>query len=272
MIRLVRHAATKPDERQWNPAQPDPDLLTGVDAVIHLAGASIAGRFTESHRAAIRDSRIGPTRRLAELIAKSADGPKVLICASAIGYYGYDRGEESLTEDSERGDGFLADVVDEWEHAATVAEDGRGPGGPGAHRDRAVPERRDPSPAAAAVLAPGSAVASATVTSGCPTSGSTISSTSITAGCGTPTLSGPVNAVAVDPVRNIDYTRTLANVLRRPAVLPVPPFGPRLLLGEQGARELACANQRVLPARLQQAGHRFRHPGLDQTLRHLLGR
>ena len=124
VIRLVRRAATKPDERQWNPDQPDPDLLNGVDAVIHLAGASIAGRFTESHRAAIRDSRIGPTRRLAELIAKSAGGPKALICASAIGYYGYDRGEATLTEDSDRGDGFLADVVDEWEQAATVAEDG----------------------------------------------------------------------------------------------------------------------------------------------------
>jgi NAD dependent epimerase/dehydratase family enzyme len=73
-------------------------------------------------------------------------------------------------------------------------------------------------------------------------------------------------------VRNIDYTRILAKVLRRPAVLPVPSFGPRLLLGEQGARELACANQRVLPARLQQAAHRFRRPSLDQTLRHMLGR
>ncbi len=94
VIRLVRHAATKPDERQWNPDEPDPGLLTGVDAVIHLAGASIAGRFTDEHRTAIRDSRIGPTRRLAELIAESTDGPKVLISASAIGYYGYDRGED----------------------------------------------------------------------------------------------------------------------------------------------------------------------------------
>jgi hypothetical protein len=104
VIRLVRHPATKPDERQWNPESPDPGLLAGVDAVIHLAGESIAGRFTDEHRAAIRDSRIGPTRRLAELIAQSSDGPKVLISASAIGYYGYDRGEEALTEDSERGD------------------------------------------------------------------------------------------------------------------------------------------------------------------------
>ncbi|MGO9031458.1 SDR family oxidoreductase, partial [Mycobacterium sp.] len=122
VIRLVRHAATKSDERQWNPDDPDPGLLAGVDAVIHLAGASIAGRFTEEHRAAIRDSRIGPTRRLAELIAKSADGPKVLISASAVGYYGYDRREETLTEDSERGDGFLADVVAEWENATAPAE------------------------------------------------------------------------------------------------------------------------------------------------------
>ena len=85
-------------------------------------------------------------------------------------------------------------------------------------------------------------------------------------------LSGPINAVAPEPVRNTDYTRTLAQVLHRPAVLPVPPLGPRLLLGDQGARELACASQRVIPARLQHAGHRFRRPDLDQTLRHLLGR
>jgi uncharacterized protein len=80
-----------------------------------------------------------------------------------------------------------------------------------------------------------------------------------------------VNAVAPQPVRNVDYTRTLAHVLRRPAVLPVPPLGPRLLLGEQGARELAFASQRVVPGRLDEAGHRFRQPDLDQALRHLLG-
>ena len=83
----------------------------GVDAVIHLAGASIAGRFTDSHRDAVRDSRIGPTRRLAELLVDSAERPAVLISASAIGFYGYDRGDEILTEDSDRGDGFLADVL-----------------------------------------------------------------------------------------------------------------------------------------------------------------
>jgi uncharacterized protein len=270
VIHLVRRVATKPDERQWNPDDPDPGLLTGVDAVIHLAGASIAGRFTESHRAAIRDSRIGPTRRLAELIAK-ADGPKVLICASAIGYYGYDRGDQTLTEDSDRGDGFLADVGGDWELAATAAEEGSA---------RVVRVRtgivQTPSGGTLRLQLP-----------------------LFRAGLGgrlgdgqqwfsyigiddlvdiyhralwDTKLSGPVNAVAVDPVRNSDYTRTLAKVLRRPAVVPVPTLGPRLLLGEQGAREVACANQRVLPAKLQQAGHRLRHTSLEQTLRHLLGR
>jgi uncharacterized protein (TIGR01777 family) len=271
VIHLVRHAATKRDERQWNPDDPDPDLLNGADAVIHLAGASIAGRFTESHRAAVRDSRIGPTRRLAELIAKSADGPKVLICASAIGYYGYDRGDQTLTEETDRGDGFLADVVDEWELAATAAEDGG---------VRVVRVRtgivQSPRGGTLRLLLPlfraglGGRVGDGQQWF------SYIGIDDLVdvyhRGLWDTTLSGPVNAVAADPVRNIDYTRTLAKVLRRPAVLPVPPFGPRLLLGEQGARELACASQRVLPARLQQAAHRFRRPGLDQTLRHLLGR
>jgi len=85
-------------------------------------------------------------------------------------------------------------------------------------------------------------------------------------------LSGPVNAVAPQPVRNSEYTRTLAHVLHRPAVLPVPSLGPRVLLGAQGARELALANQRVTPSRLSLAGHHFRQPDLESALRHLLGR
>jgi uncharacterized protein len=271
VIRLVRHPATKPDERQWNPDDPDPGLLAGVDAVIHLAGASIAGRFTDEHRAAIRDSRIGPTRRLAELIARSADGPKVLISASAIGYYGYDRGDETLTEDSERGEGLLADVVAEWEDATVPAEEG------GA---RVVRVRtgivQSPAGGTLRLLRP---LFAAGLGGRLGNGRQWLSWIGIDdlidvyhRGLWDTELSGPVNAVAADPVRNIDYTRTLAHVLRRPALLPVPSFGPRLLLGEQGARELASASQRVLPARLQQADHRFRRPDLEQTLRHLLGR
>ncbi len=271
VIRLVRHAATNPGERQWDPDEPDPRLLAGVDAVIHLAGASIAGRFSDTHRRAIRDSRIGPTRRLAGLIAHSDHRPAVLVSASAIGIYGYDRGDEPLTEDSGRGDGFLADVVAEWEEATTPAEQAG---------VRVVRVRtgivQSPRGGTLRLLRP-----------------------LFSAGLGGPigdgrqwlswigiddlvdiyyravwdsALAGPVNAVAPQPTRNTDYTRTLAQVLHRPAVLPVPPLGPRLLLGEQGARELALANQHVVAARLQQAGHPFRHPDLEQALRHLLGR
>ncbi|MGO8963997.1 TIGR01777 family oxidoreductase [Mycobacterium sp.] len=270
VIRLVRQAATKPDERQWNPDDPDPGLLAGVDAVIHLAGASIAGRFTDEHRAAIRDSRIGPTRRLAELIAQSADGPKVLISASAVGFYGYDRGDETLTEDSERGDGFLADVVAEWEDATVPAQEA------GA---RVVRVRtgivQSPAGGTLRLLRPLFAAGLGGRVGNGRQWLSWIGIDDLVdvyhRGLWDTDLSGPVNAVAADPVRNVDYTRTLAHVLRRPALLPVPPFGPRLLLGEQGARELAFASQRVLPARLQQADHRFRRPDLEQTLRHLLG-
>jgi uncharacterized protein len=270
VIRLVRHAATKSDERQWNPDDPDPGLLAGVDAVIHLAGASIAGRFTEEHRAAIRDSRIGPTRRLAELIAKSADGPKVLISASAVGYYGYDRGDQTLTEDSERGDGFLADVVAEWENATAPAEQA----GVRVLRVR-TGIVQSPRGGTLRLLRPLFAAGLGGRVGNGQQWLSWIGIDDLVdvyhRGLWDADLSGPVNAVAAEPVRNVDYTRTLAHVLRRPALLPVPPLGPRLLLGEQGARELACASQRVLPARLQQADHRFRRPDLEQTLRHLLG-
>jgi uncharacterized protein (TIGR01777 family) len=270
LTRLVRHPATKPDERQWNPESPDPSLLTGVDAVIHLAGESIAGRFTDEHRAAIRDSRIGPTRRLAELIAQSSDGPKVLISASAIGFYGYDRGEEALTEDSERGDGFLADVVADWENATAPAEQAG---------TRVVRVRtgivQSPAGGTLRLFRP---LFSAGLGGRLGNGQQWLSWIGIDdlvdvyhRGLWDTDLSGPVNAVAPDAVRNVDYTRTLARVLHRPALLPVPTLGPRVLLGEQGARELACANQRVLPTRLQQADHRFRRPDLEQTLRHLLG-
>lgn len=271
VIRLVRRSPTSAAEQQWNPDDPDPALLSGVDAVIHLAGASIAGRFTDGHRRAIRDSRIGPTRRLAELVARCADGPSVLICASAIGYYGYDRGDENLSEDSDRGDGFLADVVAEWEDAT----------GPTKQAGVRVVRVRtgivqSPRGGTLRLLRP----LFGTGLGGRVGSGrqwlSFIGIDDLVdvyhRALWDSALSGPLNAVAPEPVRNIAYTRTLANILHRPAVLPVPVPATRVLLGEQGARELATASQRVTPQRLQHAGHRFRHPDLDQTLRHLLGR
>lgn len=267
VIRLVRGNPRSEDERRWNTDAPDPDLLAGVDAVIHLAGASIAGRFNDKHRNAIRASRIGPTRRLAELVAPT----QVFISASAVGYYGYDRGDEVLTEDSERGDGFLADVVADWEDATTPAEQ------TGA---RVVRVRtgivQSPLGGTLRLMRP---LFSAGLGGRLGDGRQWLSWIGIDdlvdiyhRALWDSSLSGPVNAVAPQPVRNADYTRTLAQVLHRPAVLPVPPLGPRLLLGAQGARELACASQRVSPARLNRAGHRFRHPDLESALRHMLGR
>ncbi len=270
VIRLVRREPRADTERRWDPDSPDEHLLDGVDAVVHLAGESIGQRFSDSHKKAMRDSRIEPTRLLAECAAAAANGPSVFVCASAIGIYGYDRDDTELDESASRGSGFLADLVADWEGAT--------------------------SPATAAGLRV------VTVRTGIvqtPRGGTLrLMRPLFTAGLGgrlgggrqwlswididdlvdvyhralvDPALSGPVNAVAPQPIRNIDYTRTLAGILHRPALLPVPDLGPAVLLGQQGARELALASQRVIPARLIGAGHRFRRPVLEQCLRHQLG-
>jgi uncharacterized protein (TIGR01777 family) len=270
VVRLVRHRPRNADERQWNPDGPAADLLDGVDAVVHLAGASIAGRFTDRHRAAVRGSRIGPTRRLAEVAAATAGGPRAFVCASAIGVYGYDRGDDTLTEDSERGDGFLADVVADWEAATAPASDAG---------LRVVRVRtgivQSPRGGTLRLMRPlfaaglGGRLGSGTQWL------SWIDIDDLVdvyhRALTDPALSGPVNAVAPTPVPAAEYAKTLAFVLHRPALLPVPEFGPRLLLGEQGARELATASQRVTPEVLVQAGHRFRRAGLEESLRHQLG-
>jgi len=270
VVRLVRSAPQRPDERQWDPEAPAGDLLRGVDAVIHLAGASIAGRFTPAHRAAVRGSRITPTRRLAELAARTPDGPRVFVSASAIGFYGPDRGDEVLDESAARGDGFLADVVVDWEQATVpAAEAGL----------RVVTVRtglvQSPRGGTLRLFRP---LFSAGL------GGRLGDGSAWQAWIGIDdlveiyhralydaALSGPVNAVAPEPVRNAVYARTLARVLHRPALLPVPALGPRLLLGTEGATELAEASQRVSPTVLLALGHRFRHPTLEPALRHLLG-
>ena len=269
VIRLVRGEPTNADERRWDPSDPAADLLYGVDALVHLAGESIAGRFTDSHRRAIRDSRIEPTRRLAELAARTP-GFGVLVSASAIGFYGYDRGETLLDENSSRGKGFLADVVADWEAATEpAAQTGR----------RVVNVRTGIVQSAAGgtlrLLRPLFAAG---------LGGRLGSGRQWLSWIGIDDLldiyyraiydsrlAGPVNAVAPHPVRNTDYTRALAETLRRPALLPVPSIGPRLLLGKQGAVELAEANQCVAPAALEAIGHRFRQPTVEDALAHQLG-
>jgi uncharacterized protein (TIGR01777 family) len=266
VIRLVRHSPTARD-RLWRPDAPAADLLDGVDAVVHLAGASIAGRFTSAHRAEIRDSRVEPTRHLAELAARQ--GVRAFVAASAIGYYGPDRGDEWLTEDSERGSGFLADVVAAWEAAAAVDGDARVV----SVRTGIVQSPRG------GVLRLQRAMFQAGLGGRLGSGAQWLSWIGIDdlvdvyhRALVDDDLTGPVNAVAPTPVRNVDYTDILARVLHRPAVLPVPALGPRLLLGREGARELVEASQRVRPAELLATGHRFRFPDLEPALRHLLGR
>jgi uncharacterized protein len=271
VIRLVRRAPGNDGERQWRPDDPDADLLAGVDAVIHLAGASIGGRFTADRKREILRSRIGPTRALATLAARSADRLHAFVTASAVGFYGADRGDEILSEDSGRGDGFLADVAAAWEDAAAPAS---------AAGIRSVAVRtgivQTPRGGMLRLLYP---VFEAGL--GGPIGDGTgwlpwieiddlldIYLRAVT----DPALSGPVNAVAPQQARNAEYTKTLGRVLGRPALLRVPPIGPRLLLGEEGAREIAAASQRVRPGALAAAGHPFRYPGLDGALRHVLGR
>ncbi|GAA4919286.1 hypothetical protein LX16_4379 [Stackebrandtia albiflava] len=271
VVRLVRHPTDRPGHRHWNPDNPSPDLLSGVDVVVHLAGEPLTGRFTETHRKRVRGSRVGPTERLARLAAATPNGPRALVSASAIGYYGPDRGDTELTESAAPGGGFLADVVGDWEAATAPAS---------AAGLRVVNIRtgivQSPAGGSLRLLFPLFAAG---------LGGRIGDGRQWTSWIGIDDLvdvyhraivddglSGPVNAVAPEPVRNDEYTRVLGGVLRRPTLLPVPSWGPKLLLGGQGAEEIAAASQRVVPGRLRDLGHRYRHPRLRDCLTHLFGK
>jgi uncharacterized protein len=270
VIRLVRGAPHDPFERTWDPERPDPRLLEGIDAVVHLAGASIAGRFTDAHKRLVWDSRVGPTSELARVMAAMPDGPRLLVCASAIGFYGNERGDELVTEDSGRGTGFLAELVEAWEAAARPAIDA---GVRVVHvRTGIVQSARGASlkllrplfsVGLGGPLAPGSQwVSWIGLDDLLDVFGRALTDDRVV---------GPLNAVAPVAVTNAEYASTLARVMRRPAWLKVPAFGPQMLLGAEGAREMVQASQRVAPARLVAAGHVFRHPSLEVCLRHELG-
>ena len=271
VIRLVRRPPRDDGERRWRPDDPAADLLAGVDALVHLAGAPIGGRFTPERKREILSSRAGPTRALAALAAASPGRLRAFVTASAVGFYGADRGDEVLAEDSGRGDGFLADVTAAWEAAAAPAA---------AAGIRSVQVRTG------IVQTPGGGMLRLLYPLFEAGLGGPLGDGSgwqpwievddlldvYLRAVTDPALTGPVNAVAPGVVRNAEYARVLGRVLRRPALIPVPGAGPRLLLGAEGARELAEASQRVRPAALASAGHQFRYPGLDGALRHVLGR
>jgi hypothetical protein len=253
----------------WDPERGTIDRsgLEGCDAVIHLAGENVFGRWTETKKRRIRDSRVQGTRLVSDAIAHLARPPRVLLAASAIGYYG-DRGDEKLTEQSAPGDDFLAHVARDWE-AATASAVRAGV--------RVVNLRMG-----VVLTATGGALASmlpvfrlglgGTVGSGNQYLSWIAVDDAINAILyllTTPALVGPVNITAPVPVTNREFSQTLGKVLRRPVVVPVPAFALRIAFGADGAK-MVQSGQRVLPARLLESGFRFTFEAIEPTLRHLL--
>lgn len=276
VIRLVRRPPRHDGEAMWDPARDliEADALRDVDAVVHLAGRPLAGRWTARHRHEVRRSRIAGTRLLARTLAGLAaagSGPRVLVSGSAIGYYGAEHGDETLDETAPAGHDALAELCREWEDATFPAREAG---------LRVVLLRTGivQSPAGGALrLQLPLFLAGAGGRLGAGTQW--LSWISIDDAIGIihhaltrDTVAGPVNVVAPDPVRGSEYAATLARVLHRPALLPTPALGPRLLLTDEGARLTALASQRVTPAVADSAGYRFRQPDLETALRHVLGR
>lgn len=271
VVRLVRREAAGPGEVSWDPASGrlDPDDLRGVDAVVNLAGATIGTVWTPARKAAIMESRLQATASLVEALLHMPAPPKVLVSSSAVGIYG-SRGGLALTEESETGEGYLAEVCRVWEAAA----------------ERVAPAGvRVVTPRQGIVLtASGGALAQQLP--------AFRSGLGVRLGDGSQwwswvalddvlgaiewllhdeELSGPVNLTAPEPVTNLEFVKTLGRVLRRPAVLFAPQRVVTTMLGGM-AREMLLASQRAVPARLDQSGFSFAFPELEGALRYELGR
>ena len=255
----------------WNPARGELDAtaLEGVDAVIHLAGASIAERWSEPHKRAIRDSRVEGTSLLAHTLARLSRKPRVLLSGSAIGVYG-SRGEEVLDERSAFGSDFLADVGRAWEAATAPAE----------RAGIRVVHLRTGIVQGAAGGALAKQAPLFTLGLGGPLGDGTqwVSPIALDDHLGAvhfclmrDDIAGPVNLVAPEAVTNAEFTRVLARVLSRPAMVPAPAFALRLALGGEMANSTVLASQRVVPGVLQRSGFRWRHPSLEAMLRFELG-
>ena len=256
----------------WDPAEGrlDPQELIGADAVINLAGASLMGRFTEEHRRAVRSSRIQATRTLVRAMGEVAEqgGPRVLVSASASGYYGHDAGE--VTESSPSGEDFLASVCRDWETEALAARE---------HGIRVALVRTGLVLSARGGLL-GAQLPLYLAGGGGPMGGGRMWQPWIgledliriyAFAAVTPEAEGPINAAAPHPVRQEEFATTLASVLHRPAVIPAPAAAPAVLLGRQGARELALSSAKLSPDALRALDFPFRHPRLREALEHTLG-
>lgn len=270
--RLVRSGGSSGDEVRWDPSSGTIDAagLEGVDAVVHLAGESIAeGRWTPAKKARILESRVQGTSLLSATVAGLPRPPRVMVSTSAVGYYG-DRGNELLREDSGAGSDFLARVCQEWERAADPAR---------AAGIRVV------RPRIGIVLSPEGGALGKTLPIFKLGAGGRIGSGrqywpwvalddvvgAILHALSTESLEGPVNVGSPNPLTNAEYTKILGHVLNRPTVFPFPAPAARLMLGEV-ADALLLASQRMEPAKLKETNYQFRYPELEGALRHLLGR
>jgi uncharacterized protein (TIGR01777 family) len=273
-VRLTRQHPAPGDTTvvHWHPLSGiiDAASLEGFDAIIHLAGESIAsGRWTAAKKELLRESRVKGTHTLCAALEKLKQPPRALASASAIGYYGT-RGSELLTEESPAGTGFLPELCRDWEQATAPAADRGvrvvnmrigvvlGAGG-GALAKMLLPFKLG----GGGIIGDGQQYWSWIVLDDLVAAMEHIINTE--------TLRGPVNLVAPNPVTNYAFTKTLGKVLHRPTLLPMPAFAARLALGEM-ADGLLLASARVAPRRLQDTGFTFQHPALEEALRGLLGR
>jgi uncharacterized protein (TIGR01777 family) len=254
----------------WDPEAGTLDQRAdGADAVVHLAGASIAeGRWTTARKRVLRDSRVAATNNLIDSLKKLARPPQIFIGASAIGFYG-DRADEELTESSTPGSDFLADVTRQWETASLRASE---------FGARAVALRigivlDKNGGALPQIVLPFRFGAGGRLGSGRQWMSwlaleelLAMIQFALTAS----SLTGPANAVAPHPVRNADFTKVLARILHRPAIFPAPAFALRLALGEM-ADALLLGSQRVLPKKFESLGYKFLLPDLESALRAVLG-
>jgi uncharacterized protein len=270
-IRILTRHATGPGEVGWDPAADrlDARAIEGFDAVVHLAGEPIAARWTPARKALIRESRVAGTRLLAQRLAELERPPRVLISVSAIGFYG-DRGDEVLDEASPPGVGFLPVVCRAWEEAAAPAA---------ARGIRVVHPRLGlvltTRGGALAQLLPFFRLGLGGPLGDGRAWWSWVILEDVVAvlarSLGDEGLAGPVNVVAPGAVTNGAFTRALGRALGRPALLPVPALALRAWFGEMADGAL-LASAHVTPGRLQAAAHAFRFPGIEDALKHLLGR
>ena len=270
MTRLVRTGPEHDGEASWDPSagRLDASALEGADAVVHLAGETVAGRWNDDKKRRILESRTRSTTLIAETLSAMEPRPPVFVCASAIGYYG-DRGAEQLEEDSVAGSGFLADVVREWEAATRPAAEA---GVRVVNLRFGIVLSRDGG-ALGSMLTPFKLGAGGPFGNGRQYM-SWIAIDDIVGAIlhaiATESLAGPVNATSPHPVTNAEFSKTLGRVLHRPSIARVPAPVLRLAVGEF-SKEL-LDSRRVLPVRLTDSGYEFRYPQLEPALRHLLDR